>query len=270
MNPAPPGPPRLHPLTAVITGAGSGVGAVVARTLARHGVRVALVGRRQDRLDEVCTAITTAGGTAATFPCDVSDATAVEALRTSVEARFGPPQILFNGAGLFGECLTIADSTPDVWLETVRINTFGPYLVCRAFMAGMIRQGWGRIFNVSSAAALSPVYHVSSAYQLSKVALNHFTRQLAQELEGTGVTANVLHPGEVKTEMFAAIKADAASRTGAGRGMLKWVEKVELSGGDPPEKTADLVLEMLQPINDAVTGRFLWIKAGLKPPMPSW
>lgn len=270
MNPTPPGPAQLPPLTALVTGAGSGVGAVVARAFAAHGLRVALVGRRKDRLDEVVSAITAAGGQAAAFPCDVADPAAVEALRAAVEARFGSPQILFNGAGLFGECLPIADSSPESWLETMRINTFGPYLVCHAFMAGMVRQGWGRIFNVSSAAALSPVYNVSSAYQLSKVALNHFTRQLAQELAGTGVTANVLHPGEVQTEMFDAIKADASSRTGAGRGMLKWVEKVELSGGDPPEKTADLVLEMLQPANDGVTGQFLWIKDGLKPPMPSW
>ncbi len=104
--------------------------------------------------------------------------------------------------------------------------------------------------------ALSPVFHVASAYQLSKVALNHFTRQLASELAGTGVTANVLHPGEVKTEMFAAIKSDATTRTGEGRNMLKWVEKVELSGGDPPEKTADLVLDLLRPENDAMSGKF--------------
>lgn len=261
---------RIHPFTAVITGAGSGIGEAVARALAKRGHRVALVGRRAERLNELAASIAGAGGTAAGFPCDVADPSSVDKLKVAVLARFGAPQILFNGAGLFGECLPIAESTPDVWLDTVRINTFGPYLVCRAFMGGMVAQGWGRIFNVSSAAALSPVYHVSSAYQLSKVALNHFTRQLAQELAGTGVTANVIHPGEVKTEMFAAIKADAASRTGEGRNMLKWVEKVELSGGDPPEKTADLVLDMLRPENDAVTGKFLWIKDGLKTPMPSW
>lgn len=261
---------RNEKLTALVTGAGSGVGEAVALALARRGIGVALVGRRADRLEQVAGAIAQAGGTAAPFQCDVANAAEVAALASAVTARFGSPQILFNGAGLFGECLPIADSTPEVWLDTVRINTFGPYLVCRAFMGGMVAQGWGRILNVSSAAALSPVYHVSSAYQLSKVALNHFTRQLAQELAGTGVTANVLHPGEVKTEMFAAIKADAASRTGEGRNMLKWVEKVELSGGDPPEKTADLVLDLLRPENDAVTGKFLWIKDGLKGPMPSW
>ena len=261
---------RKEGLTALVTGAGSGVGEAAALALGRRGIKVALVGRRPDRLAHVASTIAAAGGTAAAFPCDVADATAVDTLKTAVEARFGPPQILFNGAGLFGECLPIAESTPAVWQETLRINTLGPYLVCRAFMGGMIRLGWGRIFNVSSAAALSPVYHISSAYQLSKVALNHFTRQLAQELSSTGVTANVLHPGDVKTEMFAAIKADAASRTGESRNMLKWVEKVERTGGDPPEKTADLVLEMLRSENDAVTGRFLWIKDGLKAPMHSW
>ncbi len=261
---------RTRSRTAVVTGAGSGVGEVVARGLAQRGHRVALVGRRRERLAEVAASIVQTGGTAKAFPCDVTEVAAVDALKVAVLAHFGAPQILFNGAGIFGECQTIAESTPEIWLETLRANMNGPYLVCRAFMGEMVRTGWGRIFNVSSAAALAPIYHVSSAYQLSKIALNHFTRQLAQELAGTGVTANVLHPGEVRTEMFAAIKADAASRTGPGREMLKWVEKVERTGGDPAEKTAELVLEMLASENDAVNGKFLWIKDGLKPPMPSW
>jgi NAD(P)-dependent dehydrogenase (short-subunit alcohol dehydrogenase family) len=260
----------MIPKTVLITGAGSGIGVAVARALARNGSQVALVGRRADRLAEVAHELTASGGTAAAFPCDIADTQAVEHLAQEVGQRLGAPQLVFNGAGIFGECLPIAESTPEVWLDTMRINTLGPYLVCRAFMTGMVKLGWGRIINVSSAAALSPVYNVSSAYQLSKVALNHFTRQLAQELAGTGVTANVLHPGEVKTEMFNAIKADASRRTGAGRNMLKWVEKVEISGGDPPEKTADLVLDLLRPENDGVNGQFLWIKDGLKPPMPSW
>jgi NAD(P)-dependent dehydrogenase (short-subunit alcohol dehydrogenase family) len=263
-------PPLNRKVTALVTGAGSGVGEAVARAIAQQGMAVALVGRRKVVLDRVAHEIADAGGTAVAFPCDVSDAAAVETLRLAVEQRFGAPQILFNGAGLFGECLTIGESSPETWMETVRINTFAPYLVCRAFMGGMIGAGWGRIFNVSSAAALAPVYNVSSAYQLSKVALNHFTRQLAQELAGTGVTANVLHPGEVKTEMWAAIKADANSRTGPGRDMLKWADKVERTGGDPAEKTADLVLEMLEPKNNAVNGQFLWIRDGMKAPIPSW
>lgn len=265
-----PRPAPTHSLVALITGAGSGVGEAVALALAQRGHKVALVGRRRERLNEIAAGIAKAGGTAEGFACDVTREADVQALKAAVTEKFGTPQIVFNGAGLFGECVPIAESTPEVWQETVRINTFGPYLVCRAFMTDMARLGWGRFFNVSSAAALSPTYNVSSAYQLSKVALNHFTRQLAQELAGTGVTANVLHPGEVKTEMWAAIKADALTRSGPGRDMLKWVEKVERTGGDPAEKTADLIVDMLRPENDAVTGQFLWIKDGIKAPMPSW
>jgi NAD(P)-dependent dehydrogenase (short-subunit alcohol dehydrogenase family) len=74
----------------------------------------------------------------------------------------------------------------------------------------MVDAGWGRIVNVSSAAALAPPGPLNSAYATSKVALNQLTRQLAAELVGTGVTANVIHPGEVKTEMWADIRDKAS------------------------------------------------------------
>ena len=86
----------------------------------------------------------------------------------------------------------------------------GPYLTCRAFVGGMIERGWGRIVSFSSAAALHPPGPINSAYGTSKAALNQFTRHLAAELVGTGVTANVIHPGDVKTEMWADISDQAA------------------------------------------------------------
>lgn len=257
-------------LVAVVTGAGSGVGEAVALALARESVRVALVGRTAAKLVRVATRIAETGGVAAAFSCDVSVPGEVAALREAVLERFGSPLVLFNGAGLHCEAVPIAESTPEQWIETFEVNAIGPYLTCRAFMPDMLRHGWGRILNVSSAASISPPGNIGSVYQLSKVALNHFTRQLAVELEGTGVTANALHPGEVKTEMWAAIKAEAARRTGPGRGMLRWAEWVEATGGDPPEKTADLVLELLTPAGDAVNGQFLWIKDGLQPSRPAW
>ena len=78
------------------------------------------------------------------------------------------------------------------------VNMVSHYLTCRAFVGGMIDQGWGRIVNVTSANALHPPGPLHSAYATSKAALNHFTRHLAAEVKGTGVTANVIHPATSK------------------------------------------------------------------------
>ena len=129
---------------------------------------------------------------------------------------------------------------------------------------------WGRIINFSSAAALHPPGPLNSAYGTSKVALTQFTRHLAAELAGTGVTANVLHPGDVKTEMWAAIR-DEADRLGPeAEGYRKWVRWVEETGGDDPGKAADLVARLASDESGGVSGRFLWIEGGLQAPIPSW
>ena len=125
------------------------------------------------------------------------------------------------------------------------VNLVGPYLTCRAFVPGMIERGFGRIVNVSSAGALYPPGKLDSAYVTSKVALNQLTRHLAAELEGTGVTVNAIHPGDVKTDMW---RADSRRRRGArartGEEYREWAAMVGESGGDPPYKAADLVLRL--------------------------
>jgi NAD(P)-dependent dehydrogenase (short-subunit alcohol dehydrogenase family) len=132
----------------------------------------------------------------------------------------------------------------------------------------MIEAAWGRIVNVSSAASLHPPAAFNSAYSTSKVALNHFTRSLAVELARTGVTANVIHPGDIKTEMFEDIR-DQAERFGV-EGYLNWVKWMDETGGDPVDKAADLVLRLMADEAASVNGRFLWIEDGLQKPIPSW
>jgi NAD(P)-dependent dehydrogenase (short-subunit alcohol dehydrogenase family) len=150
------------------------------------------------------------------------------------------------------------------------INTVGPYLMVRAFLPGMLAGGWGRIVNLTSAASLHPPGTANSAYGTSKVALNQFTRHLAAELEGTGVTANVMHPGEVKTDMWADIRAQARAAGPEARSYLQWVEWVDATGGDPPEKAAALVLRLISVDAADINGRFLWIDDPLQAPIPSW
>lgn len=123
---------------------------------------------------------------------------------------------------------------------------------------------------MTSAAALHSPGPSNSAYATSKVALNHFTRHLAAELAGTGVTANVIHPGDCKTEMWADIRAKTRDLGPEAEGFRAWVNWVEQTGGDDPEKAADLVSGLMTAAAADVNGRFLWIENGLQPPIPSW
>ena len=134
----------------------------------------------------------------------------------------------------------------------------------------MIDAGWGRIINVSSAASLSQPGPVNSAYATSKAALNQFTRHLAAELRSTGVTANVIHPGDVKTAMWASIRTGADALGVEAQGYRAWVNMVERTGGDDPEKAADLIASIVTDEDGVHNGRFLWIKDGIQKPVPSW
>ena len=254
----------------VVTGAGRGVGRHVARRLASLGAAVALVARSRAQLDETAALIAAQGGRAAVVVADVGRPESLERIREGVLGALGAPSILVNAAGVFGPIALVQNGDPAAWIETLMINTLGGYLTCRAFVGGMVDAGWGRIVNVTSAASLHVPGPSNSAYGTSKAALNQFTRHLAAELEGTGVTANVIHPGDVKTDMWATIRQTAGElgRTGAAYG--EWADWVEQTGGDDPEKAADLVADLMGPSADGVNGQFLWIKDGLQPPIPSW
>jgi NAD(P)-dependent dehydrogenase (short-subunit alcohol dehydrogenase family) len=254
---------------AVITGAGRGLGRFVAEGLAQRGVRVALAARSRDQLDEAARAITTASGLAITMAIDAASPADVDRLRQATLDAFGPPSILINAAGTFGPIQLIRDSDIERWIETIGTNTIAPYLTCRAFLGDMLAAGWGRIINFSSAATLHPPGPLNSAYGTSKVALNQFTRHLAAEIAGSGVTANAIHPGEVKTAMWAAIHQESATVEGADA-YRRWAQNVGESGGDHPQKALDLILDLIDGKLADANGKFLWIEDGLQKPIASW
>jgi NAD(P)-dependent dehydrogenase (short-subunit alcohol dehydrogenase family) len=234
---------------AVVTGASRGLGQDVAAELEALGARVARVSRTAD------------------WPCDVSSVTEVASLAERIEATLGTPQILVNAAGMFGPLEPLSRTDAERWIEAISVDLIGPYLMCRAFVPGMLASGWGRIINVSSASSLHPPGALATAYGTAKVALNQLTRHLAAELRGTGVTANVIHPGDIKTDMWADIRDQAAALGVDGESALQWVNWVDETGGDPPAKAVDLVLSIL---GSEDNGRFLWIDDGLQEPVASW
>lgn len=255
---------------AVVTGAGRGLGRAVATALATRGHPVVGVARDPAQLAETADAIRSAGGRMVSRPADVADPDAVEALAVFVREQLGPPAILVNAAGVFGPIAMIRDTDPREWVRTVMIDGIAPYLVTRQFVGGMIDAGWGRIVNVTSAASLHPPGPLNSAYGTAKVALNQFTRHLAAELEGTGVTANVIHPGDVKTDMWKDIRDRVAAMGPEAEAYRQWADWVEETGGDPPHKAVDLVLRLTSDEGADVNGRFCWVDDPLQAPIPSW
>ena len=255
---------------AVVTGASGGLGRDIAVALGARGHPVALVARSADPLAVAEQEIRAGGGEAIAIATDVSDPAAVEAMRSRVVDELGPPSILVNAAGVFGPVQLIKDSDPTEWVATMMIDAVAPYLVTRAFVGGMVEAGWGRVVNLTSAASLHPPGPMNSAYGTAKAALNQFTRHLAAELAGTGVTANVLHPGDVKTDMWADIRDRVRAAGPLAEAYEQWVRWVDETGGDPPSKAVDAVLALCDDAAAHISGQFRWIDDPLQPPIPSW
>jgi NAD(P)-dependent dehydrogenase (short-subunit alcohol dehydrogenase family) len=255
---------------AVVTGAGRGLGRAVAIALAGRGHPVVGVARDAAQLAETADLVSGAGGRMLTRPADVADTAAVAELGDFVRTQLGPPAILVNAAGMFGPIAFVRDTAPDDWVRTVMVDGIAPFLTINQFVGGMIDAGWGRIVNITSAASLHPPGPLNSAYATAKVALNQLTRHVAAEIEGTGVTANVIHPGDVKTDMWQDIRDRVAVMGPEAEPYRQWADWVAETGGDPPAKAVDLVLRLTSDEGADINGRFCWIEEPLQAPIPSW
>ncbi len=254
-----------------MTGASRGVGREVALALAKADADVVVTARDSDRLVAVACDIRRATGREPlVVAADVTSPAEVERLRHETEACFGVATILVNAAAVFGPLELFSRTDPGEWIETLMVNTVGPYLTCRTFVPGMFAAGWGRIVNLSSAGSLFEPGPVDSAYSTSKAALNRMTRHLAAELEGTGVSATVIHPGSLKTDMWADIKAKVERLGPEGEVFRAWVERVQRTGGDPVSIASDLVLELVDPRSPVRNGEFAWPPKSMDRPVASW
>jgi len=193
-----------HPVV-IVTGASRGLGAAIARWLAKAGAAVALVARSEEKLREVAADVDRLGGTAHAFKADVSDPIACRSAVETTLDHFGRIDSLVNNAGVVQPLAPIADTRPEEWRHNIEVNLFAPFYLVRAAISELRRHN-GRIVNISSGAATMALETVS-AYCTGKAALNHFTRVLAAE--EAAVTALTVRPGVVDTDMQAVLRNEA-------------------------------------------------------------
>ncbi|MGK8557790.1 3-oxoacyl-ACP reductase FabG [Nocardia gipuzkoensis] len=186
---------------AIVTGAARGIGAAVARRLARDGMAVAVLDLDETACKTVVEQIESAGGRALAVGVDVADEAAVTQAVERVAAELGPPTVLVNNAGITRDNLLFKMSVED-WDAVMNVHLRGSFLLARAAQAHMIDQKWGRIVNLSSTSALGN--RGQANYAAAKAGLQGFTKTLAIELGKYGVTANAIAPGFIETEMTVA------------------------------------------------------------------
>ena len=192
----------------LLTGASSGIGEAGAERLAREGATVVVVARRQDRLDALAERITTAGGTAISIACDVSDLDAVDALVADVEKRVGGVDILINNAGR--SIRRSLSESLERWHDVERtmvLNYYAPLRLIRGLAPGMLERGDGHIINVSTWGVLSEASPLFSVYNASKAALSTVSRVSETEWGPRGVHSTTLYYPLVATPMIAPTKA---------------------------------------------------------------
>ena len=200
--------------TALVTGASSGIGAEIARELARRGHGLTLVARRAERLEELRDELTDRGVRIEVVPADLSDRADRQRLVNEVESSGLELHILVNNAGL-STTGPVAEADPDAEMNMVEVDVMAVTDLCTRLLPGMVERGRGRILNVASTAGFQPLPG-QAGYGACKAFVLSYTRSLHGELHGTGVSATALCPGPVRTEF-----ADVAGfDEGAAEGSL--------------------------------------------------
>ncbi|WP_033295298.1 SDR family oxidoreductase [Amycolatopsis jejuensis] len=214
--------------TVLITGASSGIGRATALAIARHGAKVLLVARRAEELDSVCNEITARGSEAATYPCDLTDGDAVDALVKAVLADHGAVDVLVNNAGRsIRRSVQLSTERFHDYERTMAINYFGPVRLILGLLPSMTERRFGHIVNVTTQGLQTDTPRFS-AYLASKAALEEFGLTAGRETLSDGVTFSSVRMPLVRTEMIAP--------TGSYRGLP----------ASSPERAAALVVKAIE------------------------
>jgi 3-oxoacyl-[acyl-carrier protein] reductase len=237
---------------AFVTGASQGIGRTCALRLAKDGVAVALAARSEEKLKELVTEITAAGGKASAFALDVAEEEQVKPAIKGAIAQFGKIDILVNNAGITRDQLVMRMKRAD-WDAVLQTNLTSAYLCIQNVIPSMLKQRWGRIINISS--VFGQMGQAGQAnYAASKAGLIGLTMAIAREVGSRNITCNAIAPGFIETAMTAVLSEELKQSA---------VKQIPLGRVGTPEDVASAVAFLASDEASYITGHVLNVNGGM-------
>ena len=244
---------RLKDRVAIVTGAGQGIGAAVAKAYAREGAKVAIVDMNAQAAEQLAAEIVRENGWAIGIGCDVADRDQVVGMAEQVTKAWGRIDILVNNAGITRPAM-LYKMTAEQWDQVLAVHLTGSYNCLQAVVKGMIERRYGRIIYVTSAAGvLGTVGQIN--YSVAKAGVLGMTKSSAKELARYNITANAIAPGAA-TPMTETIRTDERFKD-------KYLERIPLGRWADPEEIAPVFVFFASDAASYVTGQILAADGGM-------
>jgi NAD(P)-dependent dehydrogenase (short-subunit alcohol dehydrogenase family) len=249
---------RVAGKAAIVTGAGTGIGRAIALALAREGAKVAVAGRRREKLEEVAQAIRRAGGEALVTVCDVSSEADSQRAVKDAEGAFGHVNVLVNNAGALSVS-TVESISVEEWDRLMATNLKGPFLMSRAVLPAMRQAGGGAIVNVGSVLGLVAMKD-RAAYCASKGGVTMLTKAMALDHAQEKIRVNCICPAIVETDLI----RELFSKSGEGRRARDArLATLPLGKFGKPDDIAELAVFLASEESSWMTGTTIPVDGGL-------